>query len=547
MVLVLGVNGGHDASWCLVRDGEIVAAFEKERFTGQKHDGGRVMDLIPPTLSRLGVSLEDIDVVATTEPVHRGTEAGLIFTNYRKYARPDEWVSLSVDLGGREVPCFSIPHHLCHASYSYYASGADDAAVITWDGGGDFYTEDAHTSTAVSYWKRGRLGWLKRARNADAGSLWFTYANAVFGDGNASGKLMGLAAYGDETLVDQFRDTFLRPLTGDFGGCVFVKDCWPDFDAPPFLRGAEGWQSQRSMDIARAVQVITEDAAVSLAQLAHQQTGSDTLCLGGGVALNGYVNQMLSTSSAFTRVFAPPAVHDGGLSVGAALFVSHNLLGLAETATGRELAFLGHAERPSDVADYLRRHSIPHVRYDRLEAEAKATQSLLRGEVIGWFSGPAEHGPRALGGRSVLALPTKPEVRTRLNSEAKLREEFRPLAPVVRESDVALYFERSEPSPWMMHISKYNDAFANAAAAACHEDGTARIQTVGPDSRLGRMLDEIALSVGDGILINTSFNRAGPIVNDANGALGAAASMGLDRLFIEDFEILGSDLSGARR
>ena len=198
-MIVLGICGGHDANWCVFKDGKLLGAFEKERFSRIRHDDGFIMDYVDDTLNKLGISHEEVSMIATSEANFKGTDPGLKYIDKKLYNEPDQWVEMQVDYHGRKIPCFAIPHHLCHAAYSYYASNENDCAVLTWDGGGDFYTTNAYTSTSISFWQNGRLKWLERIGNSDLGSLWHIYSKVIFHDPFAAGKLMGLAAKGSDS------------------------------------------------------------------------------------------------------------------------------------------------------------------------------------------------------------------------------------------------------------------------------------------------------------------------------------------------------------
>lgn len=533
-MIVLGVSGGHDANWCVVRDGTVLGAFEKERFTGVRHDSGEVLSLIGPTLGYLGLSIADVDLIATSEPVHRNTESGLRRLAGAKYRSPDEWTHQVVECLGRVLPCVSVPHHLSHAAYARYASPEPSTTVITWDGGGDFYTEDAYCSTSVSRWEGQKLLWLRRLRNSDLGSLWFTYARAIFGDGNHSGKLMGLAALGTDRLVDQLRDLFIRPLMPPFEGGVTVKDCWPDYDSPPLIDGPLPWSEPLAADIAYAVQAVTSEACLSIASCAAQTAGRDAVAMSGGVALNGYANTALQASGLFGRTFVPPAVNDGGIALGAALFASHHVMELPWQPGGQQTwAFLGMGYDRADAARCLGKTSFDWGPVEPDEAEQLAAQALAGRQVVAWFQGRAEHGPRALGNRSILALPDDSATKDRINATIKFREAFRPLAPVIPEDAVRQYFTLDHPSPWMMYIVDATPACVAAAPAAVHTDGTARVQTTDASTPLGRITAGVGELTGTPIVLNTSLNVRTPIVNDPAGALAAFAATPIDVLFLE--------------
>lgn len=533
-MIVLGVSGGHDANWCVVRDGEVLGAFEKERFTGVRHDGGEVTGLIPATLGYLGLSIADIDVIATSEPVHRGKDPGTRRLAGAKYRSPGEWTHQVVECFGRILPAVSVPHHLSHAAYARYASTEPATTVITWDGGGDFYTEDAYCSTSVSRWEGQKLQWLRRLRNSDLGSLWFTYARAIFGDGNHSGKLMGLAGLGSDRLTDTMRDLFIRPLMPPFEGGVTVKDCWPDYDAPPLIKGPLHWSEPQAADIAYAVQAITTEACLSIGARAAQTAGGDALALSGGVALNGYANTALRTSGLFGRVFVPPAVNDGGIALGAALFATHHVLELPWRAGSQPTwAFLGMGWSEQDAADSLRETAFAWRPVEQQEAEHLAAVAVADRKIVAWFQGRAEHGPRALGNRSILALPADSAMKDRVNATVKFREPFRPLAPVVPERAASRYFGLASPSPWMMHIVPARDLCASAAPGAVHADGTARVQTVDSATPLGRITEEVGELTGTPIVLNTSLNVRTPIVNAPAEAVAAFAATPMDVLFLD--------------
>jgi carbamoyltransferase len=533
-VIVLGVSGGHDANWCVMRDGEVLGAFEKERFTGVRHDGGEITALVPETLAYLGLSIADVDLIATGEPVHRGKDAGPRKLAGAKYRRPDEWVHQVVEFLGRILPCVSVPHHLSHAAYARYASSEPATTVITWDGGGDFYTEDAYCSTSVSRWDGQKLVWLRRLRNSDLGSLWFTYARAIFGDGNHSGKLMGLAALGSDRLTDQMRELFIRPLMPPFEGGLTVKDCWPDYDAPPLIKGELHWSEPLAADIAYAVQEITTEACLSIASRAAATAGGDALALSGGVALNGYANTAIQTSGLFGQVFIPPAVNDGGIAVGAALFATHHVMEVPwRPGTQPTWAFLGMGCSREDAAQSLRETAFDWRAVEQEEAEHLAAVAMADHKVVAWFQGRAEHGPRALGNRSILALPADGAMKDHINAKIKYREPFRPLAPAVPQRVASTYFGTSGPSPWMMHIVPAEASCRSAAPAAVHADGTARVQTVDTSTPLGRITEEVGELTGTPVVLNTSLNVRTPIVNAPAEAVAAFAATPMDVLFLE--------------
>lgn len=535
-MIVLGITGGHDANWCVVRDGILIGAFEKERFSRVRHSPGRVMGYIPETLARLGLSIHDVDLVATSEPVHRDTEPGIRRISGRTYRFTNEWEHQIVEVLGRMLPCVSVPHHLAHAAYARYTGGEPETAVITWDGGGDYYTEDAYTSTSVSLWKGGRLKWIERVPNSDFGSLWFTFSRAVFADPQSAGKLMGLAAYGSDRLDTTFAERYGVPQDDVFLGATTVKDCWPDYEHPPFVRDVQTWRDQQAKDVAHSIQALTTTAGVSLARTVRALTGASALALAGGVALNGYLNDAIRKDGQFERLWIPPAVDDGGLSAGCALFVSHHVLGGDYTPKQDfDWARVGMWYDEDEVRRALEdARGIEFAKVDLAEAIDHAAHEMVQGRPLAWVEGRAEHGPRALGGRSIISPADSDLHRTLLNAEVKFREEFRPVAPFTTREHVRDYFDIDE-SPYMMYIVGCTERAAREIPAAVHVDRTGRVQTVDAEAPLGQIVRRTGQLGLPPVLINTSFNIAEPIVNSPKQAVSTFIRSPLASMYLDGY------------
>lgn len=537
-MIILGITGGHDAGWCIIKDGKILAAYEKERFSRIRHDSGEVVSLIPTTLKDLNISVYDIDMIATSEPVYKNTEPGFLKLSGQKYTRPDEWVFQVIEIFDRIIPCVSVPHHLSHAAYARYTSSFRETAVITWDGGGDFYTEDAYTSTSVSMWTENKLQWLKRIENSDFGSLWDMYSKAIFLNENAAGKLMGLAAYGTNKLVPQFKERFLVPLQGTWIGAYTIKNCWPDYFAPPFISESISWQEEHAKDIAYAIQAITEEAGMSIIKKLSVISNCKNLSIAGGVALNGYLNTAIAKSGLYQNLHIPPSVHDGGICIGAALFVYHHLLENKLLFQKQDLAFLGRQFNKQDTEKCLI-NSMYHSYYeiDLEKAELKAAKEIVKGKIVAWCNGRSEHGPRALGNRSILGLPHAKDTKDRLNKIIKFREDFRPVAPVVLAEDAKEFFDMDWDSPYMMYIVKANPEIVSKIPSGLHIDNTARVQTVTTADSLGRIVAHIKKLTGIGCVLNTSFNVRTPIVDTPNHALEAFEEVPIDHMYLNGYWI----------
>ena len=530
-MIVLGICGGHDANWCIFKDGKMLGAFEKERFTRKRHDSGYVMDLVNKTLVRLGLCVEQVDLIVTSEHNHKGTQPGLEYVTKNLYNKPDEWVEQTVLLAGKKILCFSIPHHLCHASYAYYTSCSDESAVITWDGGGDFYTVDAYTSTSVSLWKDRRLQWFEQIGNCDIGSLWHIYSKVVFDNPFAAGKLMGLAATGSPELLSPMSDYVLRPTRGILS-VQGIKNCWPDEDLPPF-NSVKDWKDKTSRDLAYAIQEITNSVGFNIAKAVYDLTKAENLALSGGVALNGYLNTTISKNLPFKKISIPPSVHDGGLSIGAVMFALNCILGLSiDKISEKNLVFSGLDYSISDCEEALKSKGLSFKRLDYGHSISTAVDDITNGKIIAWFEGRSEHGPRALGHRSILASPVFSGMKDRLNNTIKFREPFRPIAPVVLESDISFCTDDITASPFMMHIVDTKKEFQRICPSAVHLDGSARVQTVNKDNPMGLMLEELKRRGLPPAILNTSFNVNTPIVETPSDAVEAFLKVPIDTLYL---------------
>ena len=537
-MLVVGICGGHDANWCLFEDGRLVGAFEKERFTRVRHDGGRVVELLEYSLKRLGYMLSDIDLIATTENVHIGTESGLQLTNSNCYKKIDEWVENTAFLGGKKIPVISVPHHLCHAAYSYYTSNQEELAVLTWDGGGDYFTIDAYTSTSISKWKDGKLCFIDRIGNCDIGSLWYIYSKQIFGNGNAAGKLMGLAAKGSDLLVEEIRNYCKKPTRSILKGTFGIKNCWPDEDFPLY-HTLNNWQEQKTCDLAYAIEEITKEVGIELADALYNITKVDCLGLSGGVALNGYMNTAISNETPFKKVHIPPSVHDGGISIGAVMFVLNHILSLKTESIGEnDLVFTGFDYSRKECLDALEHQNLKIIECGVQECINKAVDDISQGKIISWFEGKSEHGPRALGHRSIIAHSKFSDMKKRINSTIKFREPFRPIAPVVREDNISFCTDDIVKSPYMMHIVNTKDDFALMCPSGIHLDRTARVQTVCDNNSMGLMLNEMNSRNEIPVILNTSFNVNTPIVETPKDAIKTFMEVPIDTLYLNGFRIV---------
>ena len=566
-MIVVGISAFyHDSAVALVRDGEIVAAAQEERFTRRKHDAGFPLNALQFCLRQAGVTAEQIDYVAFYDKPFLKFER--LLETYLAFA-PRGFASFRMalplwlreklflkDLLAKRLTALSPKanwpdkllfgeHHLSHAASAFYPSPFDQAAVLTLDGVGEWAT----SSFAIG--SGNRLEIRKEIHFPHSlGLLYsaFTYYTG-FKVNSGEYKLMGLAPYGEpryarqirEQLIDVKEDGSFRLNLDYFNYCTGLTMTNERF-ASAFggpARKPEEALTQRHMDLAASVQAVTEEVMLRLARSTAAETGSKNLCLAGGVALNCVANGKLLRDGCFDHIWIQPAAGDAGGALGAALAAYHG--------------FLGKPRSPSDGRDRMRGSYLGPV-YAQQDIEARlagvgavfevmaddalfaaCAKDLAEGCALGWFQGRMEFGPRALGGRSILGDARSPAMQSVLNLKVKYRESFRPFAPSVLREDVADWFEIDQDSPYMLLVAgvKASRRITMTEAqqhlfgidklkvprsqipAVTHIDYSARIQTVHADTnpRYYRLLSEFKLRTGCPVLVNTSFNvRGEPIV-----------------------------------
>ncbi len=554
----------HESSCCLLRDGELVAAASEERFTRVKHDSRLPVEAFRFCLEAGGLSITDIDAIAYYESpgaklsrqlwagVPRGvpSRSALLDALWLDPGRPLRAIRERLGWGGRIL---SFPHHLAHAASAYFFSGFPAAAVLTIDGVGEWAT--------MSY-GRGRSGELEIFEEvAFPHSLGLLYSTltSFLGFKVLSGeyKVMGLAAYGEPRYVDEI----CRLVAVGDGGQIRLNLAYFDFidgermyspalaellGAPPRAPGVEIEPFHR--DLARSLQLVLEEILLEKAAYLHRRTGAADLCLAGGVALNCVANGRLRREGPFARLFVQPAAGDAGGCLGAAALAHARLAGGLPTIASMKHAGFGPSYPVAEIAGLLEATGVAYQDFRGREREllAAVAERLAGGEIVGWFHGAMEFGPRALGARSILADPRDAEVRERLNRRIKRREDFRPFAPSVLADRASELFELDHPSPFMVETCRVR---TRDLPAITHIDGSARPQTVEArvSPRFARLLEAFERhtkaqgrlrSDGCPVLLNTSFNAGGePIVCSPADALFTMATAGLDTLVLEDFII----------
>ncbi len=590
---LLGVSAlYHDSAAALIVDGVLVAAAQEERFTRKKQDAAFPANAIRYVLEEANIRVDELDAVAfydkpflkferLIETYHGFAPRGLrsflksmplwikekVFT--RKLLR-DAFDELEL---GRPRQWLFPEHHLSHAASAFYPSPFEEAAILTVDGVGEWAT------TVIGHGIGSQIRFLRQLNFPHSLGLLYSAVTQYCGFRVNSGeyKLMGLAPYGvDGERCARFRKLMLEHLVDlrpdgslllnmayfDYAtGLSMCRDAaWQQLFGIP-RRAAESELTQAYMDMALAVQQLTEEAMLRLAAEAKRLTGAKYLVLAGGVALNCVANGQLLRSGLFEDLWIQPAAGDAGGAAGAAYAALHlwqgrdRVCGPGDAMAG---AYLGPRYSQDEIDRVARRFEAPYRSFADFDALAAHTATLLAdGQVVGWFQDRMEYGPRALGNRSILGDPRHPEMQKKLNLKIKYREGFRPFAPSVRVEDIASYFELDRPSPYMLLVAPVTAARRVAlppeyenwelyrrlyfprsdVPAITHVDFSARIQSVDArtNPRYHRLLTAFKAHTGYGLLVNTSFNvRGEPIVCSPEHAYRCFMNTEMDYLVMGD-------------
>lgn len=565
MAAVLGISGEyHDAAAALVVDGRVVAAIQEERLSRIKNDARLPIHAAQACLAIGGLTAADLDRVVFYEEPAAKLERVLVATlrnfprSLRQFPRAigaqlgsKVWVvdRIAEQLGVARAKVSTTEHHRAHAASAFYVSPYPRAAVLTVDGVGEA------TSTALWHGHDRELRELARLEYPHSLGLLYAGVTAYLGFEVNEGeyKVMGLAAYGQPRLRDAFRKLIQLHADGTFTlglpYFAYLADAELGFGPameqllgprrPPHKPwNLDGAEDQHYADIAATLQAVTEDALLGLAREARRRTGEAALCLAGGVALNAVANARLARESGFDHVFVHPAAGDAGGALGAAI-VGALALGDPRPAPLTSAA-LG---APLDVGATADLAVALGLAVRTCDPASEAAALVAAGKIVAFCQGRFEWGPRALGQRSILADPADPDSRERLNRAIKRREPFRPFAPAVLAAHAATYFDHADNdlTPFMTTVCPIRDAHRERLAAVRHVDGSARVQTVGPDGALAGVLTALERTTGLPIVLNTSLNGAGePILADGTDILGFLLGHPIDAVIAGDLLITRS-------
>jgi carbamoyltransferase len=570
-MLILGLNMFHaDASAAIIQDGEVLFAISEERLNRVKHYAGFPALAIQSCLDAAGATIADIDHVA----VGQDTDANLAekvryaianpakLLNFIRLRRRKEemrdvrsLVARSLDCGPEKLKFTEhrVEHHIAHIASAYYCSPWEQAAGFSYDGSGDF------VSTMMARCEGGDVNVLDRVFLPHSLGSFYTMICEFIGYNKYGdeGKVMGLAPYGKDTYVEQVRELlmtsasgfelaldFFQPLGSNEGmqlkpdGTVALARHFSGrmiemFGAP---RDPAGEITQRDMDLAYAMQHCFEEVFFHLLNELHKRVPTENLAMAGGCALNSVANGKLFARTPFRHTWIQPAAGDEGLAIGAALHTYHSVLKQPREHAMKN-SYLGPEFTDARIEASLKSAGVKYEKLERGPLLDRVAANVAEGGVVGWFQGRMEWGPRALGNRSIVAHPGRPDMKDILNARIKRREWFRPFAPSILEERQADYFEHDHPSPFMLHVYKIRSEKREQLCAVNHVDNTGRLQSVARDENplYYDLIRAFERQTGIPVLLNTSFNENEPIVCKPEEAIDCFQRTRMDAIAIGPF------------
>ena len=567
---ILGINAYHgDAAAALVRDGQLIAAAEEERFNRKKHCAGFPTEAIRYCLQVGGISPEQLDHVGISRDpsahLHKKilysitrlpNISGLISTRLANAAkvrdlRQELARALSISPNFR-AQFHNVEHHKAHMASCFLVSPFDRAAILSIDGFGDFI------STMWGIGEGTSIKVLDQVEYPHSVGIVYTATSQYLGfpKYGDEGKVMGLAPYGQPRYMEQFRD-IVRTENGGFKlnlnyfrhhaegvdmtweeGSPTIGRIFSDKFTQAFGPARSAGEPLTSLheDIAASLQARLEEVSFHILNKLHERTKLDRLCLAGGVAFNSVMNGKIPLQTPFREVFVQPAAGDAGTAVGVCYYI-YNLLQRQPRAYVMEHAYTGPEFANGQIASVVNGSGVKFRELNDSELTRSAAKAIADGKIVGWFQGRMEFGPRALGNRSIVVDPRRAEMKDILNARIKKREPFRPFAPSVLEERVGDYFEQSHPSPTMLMVYQVKQDKRAVIPAVTHVDGSGRLQTVSRCTNpiYHRLISDFEQLTGVPVVLNTSFNEDEPIVCNPQEALNCFQRTRMDVLFLGNY------------
>jgi len=570
-MIVLGINVYHaGASACLIKDGQLLAAVEEERFRRIKYCAGFPTEAIRYCLDKAGITAYDLDHIGISRDPSANLYKKVIFTLRRrptfeliksrlvemaevKDAKKEFCQSLGIKWGDLKAEYHNVEHHRAHLASAFFVSPFQEAALLSVDGFGDF------VSTMTGRGSGNKIQVLDTVCYPyslgaffTAGTQWLGFPK--FGD---EGKVQGLAAYGRPVYLDELRKILRLKHSGRFdldlnyfvywneGIDMTWEESSPSLGTMYSRKFVEKFGPPRQplseitplyADMAASLQAMLEEAEFHVVHNLHRATGLKALCMAGGVALNSTFNGKVLPQTPFKDIFIQPAANDAGTALGVAYYIYHQVLGMPRCFV-MDRAYTGPCFTNDAVQSVLQRHNIAYETYEFDEMTRRVAQLLAEGKVVGWFQGCMEWGPRALGNRSILADPRRPDMKDILNARVKHREKFRPFAPSILMESVGDYFDQTYPDPFMLKVYNVLEHKRKEIPAVTHIDGTGRLQTVEKDQNplYWQLIKEFERLTSVPVLLNTSFNENEPIVCRPEEAIECFLRTRMDVLAIGNY------------
>lgn len=555
-MIILGINHFfHDTSACLVKDGELLVAVEEERFSRDKHTWSFPTRAIAQCFAATGIRPSDIDHVAVSinptkdlgKKILYAAKLGTkslpfikheFFRARAKQKQLRQWFNATWP--DNKPQLHLIDHHLAHVVGSFYVSPYDHAALLSMDGSGEWST------TYLGEMKGNELTCFSESLFPNSLGSFYEAATQFCGfrPNYDEGKTMGLAPFGDP---DVFTEAMSKLVSVDDEGKVHVDLSYFAFQNAGHNRlgqryidtfgepRTDGPIQKHHEDVAAAAQRVLEDCALKMCRVLEEKSSAEHLVIAGGVGLNSVMNGRILRETRFKDIYVMPAAGDNGTSIGAAYYVYNHVLG-EPARFHHDNPYVGTEYRNDALEAVLKNCKL---NYRRSTDVCRDTAELLRqGNIIGWFQGRMEIGPRALGNRSILADPTQTAMKDKINAEVKHREAYRPFAPSAITEQYRDYFDLDVEAPFMLKVCPVREEYQPKLPAITHVDGSARLQTVRADTnpRYHRLITEFGKLSGIPVLLNTSFNIMGePVVESPLQAIRCFFSNGLDVLVMGDF------------
>jgi carbamoyltransferase len=568
---ILGINAYHaDSSAAILVNGELIAATEEERFTRVKHWAGFPAQAILFCLKEAGITLDMVDHIAIGRDPKAKLDKKLAYVlknpsgglktvlnrlqNSKKVSSLEKEFFLITGIDQKIIKSkiHQVEHHRSHLASAFFASPFNESALLSIDGSGDF------TTTMIGVGKGNKIEVIDSVDFPVSIGTFYTSFTQLLGFPHYGDeyKVMGLAPLGEPKYLEKLHDVIQFTDNGLFNWnkkyfksakdvvvtygedhIPFVDTLYTRFMEEQFGNGRKKNEelTQYHKDLAASVQRFTEELILKMVNHLQKRTGLKNLCIAGGVAQNSVANGKIIKESNFKNLYIPSAGHDAGISMGCALYVYNQILDKPR-AKPVYSAYTGSRFNNDEIETYLQSRKIEYKKYSDIDLYEKVANRLIDSGVIGWFQGRAEFGPRALGGRSILADPRRMDAKDLLNAKIKRRESFRPFAPSILKEYVSEYFELSDDVPFMEKVFPIKKEKHGIIPAVTHVDGTGRLQSVDKkiSPRYYNLIEAFRQKTGVPILLNTSFNENEPIVNSPGEALDCFLRTQMDMLVLEN-------------